>query len=201
MPAFDPRLAAAIQERLQANLVDEAYQFFEGMTHGGYSEFLLLIDLLGRMAVPWCMLGTAAVNAYVRQVGEDETGNEMYLKNMDLVVLEARRQEAAKALSFSGEPQGLTIRLVEKPDFQAFLARAEVRKVYGETVPVACLKDLFDATAEARRTAPLASDRLRHTMDLFRLAEACPEAVEWLPDDLKAQLDRSAPDDGHGRCV
>ncbi len=43
-------------------------QLFEQATKGGYTEFKQLIGLLRRLNVNWCLIGDAAVNAYVEPI-------------------------------------------------------------------------------------------------------------------------------------
>jgi hypothetical protein len=70
-------------------------QLFEQVTNGGYTEFKQLIGLLRGLNVNWCLIGDAAVNAYVEPI---------YMADVHFAVTEMSeelRNFSAKAFVFN----------------------------------------------------------------------------------------------------
>ena len=101
-------------------------QLFEQATKGGYTEFKQLIRLLRRLNVNWCLIGDAAVNAYVEPI---------YMAYVDFVVGEI----SDELKNF--RVKALHVQFSTDPVYQRFISRSEIRGVFGERLPVASLED------------------------------------------------------------
>jgi hypothetical protein len=149
-------------------------QLFEQATKGGYTEFKQLIGLLRRLNVNWCLIGDAAVNAYVEPI---------YMVDVHFVVMEISeelRNFTAKALR---------VQFSTDPVYRCFISRSEIRTVFGERVPVACLRDLVTSKIDAWKSANRKPwRRSKDEADLLRLTEGYPEITSLLPDELRGKL-------------
>jgi hypothetical protein len=149
-------------------------QLFELATKGGYTEFKQLIGLLRRLNVNWCLIGDAAVNAYVEPI---------YMVDVHFVVTEISeelRNFTAKALR---------VQFSTDPVYRCFISRSEIRGVFGEQVPVACLRDLVSSKIDAWKSVTRkAWKRSKDEADLLRLTEGYPEITSLLPDELRGKL-------------
>ena len=97
-------------------------QLFEQATKGGYTEFKQLIGLLRRRNVNWCLIGDAAVNAYVEPI---------YMADVHFVVTEMSEE----LKNFSAK--ALRVQFSTDLVYRCFIPRSEIRGVFGERVPVA----------------------------------------------------------------
>lgn len=158
------------------------------------SEFLdRFLGLLEEHAIPFCVIGGQAVNAYVEPVVS---------LDLDLVVaaLDIERVERVSpedflferfvhSLNVSLHGSDLRVQLQLDPRYAAFLPRAEMRVVLGIELPVARLEDVLQgklwAAGDPRRRS---SKRQKDLADIARILEAYPALRVHVPPDVLARL-------------
>jgi len=165
-------------------------EIFDAGIPGGTNDFRLVIRLC-RETGPYCLIGGVAVNSYVAPVNTED---------VDLVIHSARLPELRAKLEGLGfkiqefpysvnatlPESKLRIQFTTMPRYEEFIARAESRMIWEESVMVAALADLFQgklwaAQDPTRRT----SKKLKDLTDLARIAESYPEFVEKLPPAVR----------------
>src|SRR5712671_3397697 len=71
-----------------------ARKFYDWQTAGGSGDVTLLVEVLEREEIPWCMIGGLAVNHWAAE--------PMATADVDLVVATERVEDAVKALEKAG---------------------------------------------------------------------------------------------------
>ena len=71
-----------------------AKQFYDWQTAGGTNDVLLLVDVLERAVIPWCVIGGVAVNHWARQ--------PMVTQDLDLVIASDAVDRAVDLLGQAG---------------------------------------------------------------------------------------------------
>jgi hypothetical protein len=193
-------------------------EIYDGVIMSGTADFTLVVESLRRRGAGWCVIGGMAVNSYAAPV---------YTADLDLVVVAADLAPMLEDLRAAGfrikeypfsvnaqrragptqRSDSMLMVQFSKPEaMQGYVDRAVLRPIFGLDVPVAALPDLVTAKlaawADPRRRP---NKRRKDELDLLRLAEAYPDAVDaLLPEPLRqqAQADRAQiaeqPDDGWG---
>jgi hypothetical protein len=171
-------------------------EFFAGLT-GGVNDLALAVESLRATGQPFCLIGGLAVNHYAEPVvtldadfALTASGNAVeVLRTAGFVV-----REFANSLNAQLPGSRLRIQLTINSRYGAFPTRAVPGRLFGVTMPVACLEDvvrgkLWAATDLARR----ASKRAKDAADLIRLAESHPEVFRLVPPGAIAGLDEIRP--------
>ncbi|MGH7839351.1 MAG: hypothetical protein ACREQC_16205, partial [Candidatus Binataceae bacterium] len=147
-------------------------------TRGGATDFAEVIATCESFG-PYCLIGGLAVNCYVEPV---------YTLDADLVVIAGHLSAVEAHLQDRGGSD-LRIQFTTGERYQPFLSRSEERKVFEQTVKVACLEDVTRgklwAYSDPRRRL---TKRKKDELDLIRLAEAYPELKSLYPKELSEQL-------------
>jgi hypothetical protein len=124
--------------------------------------------------VNWCLIGDAAVNAYVEPI---------YMADVAFVVGEIHEELE----NFSAK--ALRVQFSTDTVYQRFISRSEIREVFGQQLPVVSLTDLVSSKIDAWQSENRkAWKRLKDEADLLRLAEGYPEITSLLPDELQRKL-------------
>jgi hypothetical protein len=173
--------------------------FFDWQTSGGTDDVMRLVDCLERSDISWCAIGGVAVNHWA-----DEP---MVTQDVDFVVASGDVDRTVEALcaagfraerhqwsvNFSGGSR-LSIQLSTEEVYQGFPGRSVPADVHGILLRVASLKDTLAGKIMAWRDASRRqSKRIKDFADITRLMESHPELWETLPDELKAQIERTPP--------
>src|SRR5436190_22595790 len=69
-------------------------KFYDWQTSGGGGDVTLLVEVLERHKIPWCMIGGLAVNHWAQE--------PMATADVDLVVATERVEDAVAALELAG---------------------------------------------------------------------------------------------------
>jgi hypothetical protein len=161
---------------------------------GDRSDFLdRLVAELARVAVPYCVVGGQAVNAYVEP---------LVSLDLDLAVRTDRIDELETLLgsqfvvsrfphsvNISAPDSGLRVQFQTDPRYAEFVSRSSIREVLGLRLPVAALEDVLQgkiwaALDESRRP----SKRQKDLADIARIIESHPRLREHVPDVILARL-------------
>lgn len=152
-----------------------------------------LLKLLDDNNIGFCVIGCAAVSAYAEPfVGLDfdivvtsyQLGRfESLLANTFFVKRTPRRIEITQPNS------DLRVNVWTEARYAEFVERAEMRSVFGMTLPVAKVDDVLRATLWAQQdTTRAQSKRLQDLADLARLLDAHPKLRALVPSNILAQL-------------
>jgi hypothetical protein len=174
-----------------------AKEIYESVTNGGASDFARVTDILERHG-PWCLIGGLAVNCYVEPVYTIDADVVVAAQNLGAIAEELtaagfRLEQFAHSLNAKKAPGKLNVQFTQHDRYQSFIARARLREVLGQMVPVAELSDIVQGkiwawTDEKRRL----SKRKKDELDLIRIAEAYPELQKEMPREIKTQLEGGA---------
>lgn len=158
------------------------------------SDFLeTLISTLEESGIRYCVIGGAAVNAYVEP-----------LVTLDLdIAVAAESSEALErtlgerfdvkrfphSLNVAAAGSDLRVQVQTDPRYSAFVERATRRPVLGLTLPVADIEDLLQgkiwaATDPDRRPGKRGKDLL----DIRRLTDAYPDLRGRIPQEILERL-------------
>lgn len=170
-----------------------AEEIYESVTNGGASDFATVAGILNRQG-PWCLIGGLAVNCYVEPVYTIDADVVVATQNLGAIAEELtaagfRLEQFAHSLNAKKPPGKLNVQFTQDDRYQSFIAQAKPRKVLGQTVPVAELKDIVQGKVWAwsdpeRRSTKRKKDEL----DLMRIAEAFPELHSELPRAIVDQI-------------
>jgi hypothetical protein len=152
-----------------------------------------LIRLLTERAVPYCVVGGQAVNAYVEP---------LVSLDLDLAVAisEAESLEQALAGEFiverfphspnvSGPGSDLRVQFQLDPRYEPFVGRAVRRTILGLELPVAAIEDVLQGKIWAAQDPQRrASKRQKDLADIARLIEARPDLRAAVPQDVLDRL-------------
>jgi hypothetical protein len=169
-------------------------QFYDWQTAGGGGDVLLLVQVLERLEIPWCMIGGLAVNYWA-----DEP---LATADVDIVIAHEEVDEAIEALVKAGfkakrfewsvnlkGSSKLTIQISTETFYQAFPSHSIAADVHGILMRVASLNDtLAGKIAAWRDERRRPSKRQKDLLDILRLVESHPELRSELPSDVSAQL-------------
>jgi hypothetical protein len=172
-------------------------EFFAGIT-GHNSDLRLAVEALRSTGHGFCLVGGLAVNHYAAE--------PMVTLDADFaVVADAGVADALRARGFVVEvvPPSINARLpgsrlrlqvTVNSRYAGFPARAVPGRLFGVDVPVAALADLVQGKLWAfQDTTRRPSKRKKDGMDLLRLCENCPEAVDCVPSGLIEEVDDLRP--------
>src|SRR5947209_13555147 len=171
-----------------------ARKFYDWQTAGGGGDVTLLVEVLEREEIPWCMIGGLAVNHWAAE--------PMATADVDLVVATERVEDAVKALETAGfsskrfewsinlkARSKISVQLSTEPFYHEFPQRAVPADVHGILMRVASLEDTFAGKIQAWRDPQRrASKRQKDLADILRLIEAHPELKERIPGDVRKVL-------------
>lgn len=172
-------------------------QFYDWQTAGGGGDVQLLVDVLDRLQIPWCMIGGLAVNHWAAE--------PLATADVDIVIA-AQQVEAAVAaleaagfrskrfewsINLTGSSQ-VSVQISTEEFYNDFPARAVRADVHGIPMRVASLEDTLAGKVAAwtdRRRRP--SKRQKDLLDVMRLVESHPQLRANLPHVLRERIDAS----------
>ncbi len=172
-----------------------ATEAYELTTHGGATDFALVVEVCDRFA-PWCLIGGLAVNTYVEPVYTLDADLVVVTPNLRALTDDLRShgfviEEHEYSVNAQGPESQLRIQFTTDPRYQEFLPRAVAAIVLGVPVRVAALEDTTQgklwAYADSSRRF---SKRKKDELDLIRLAEAWPGLRKMYPQELLDLIDR-----------
>ena len=172
-----------------------AEEIYESVTNGGASDFAAVAGIVERHG-PWCLIGGLAVNSYVEPVYTVDADIVVVAQHLAAIADELtgagfRLEQFPHSLNAKKAPGQLNVQFTQDERYQSFIARAKPRKVLGQTVPVAELRDIAQGKVWAwsdpeRRPTKRKKDEL----DLMRIAEAFPELHSELPREIVDQIQK-----------
>jgi hypothetical protein len=174
-----------------------AEEIYDSVTNGGANDFATVAEILRRQS-PWCLIGGLAVNCYVEPVYTVDADIVVVTEKLEAIVDELRAkgfdiQRFEHSLNARKPAGKLNVQFTQDKRYQDFIARAQLRDVLGQTIPVADLKDIVAgkvwAWSDPQRRL---SKRKKDELDLIRVGEAYPELRGKLPAEIVSQLEGGA---------
>jgi hypothetical protein len=168
-------------------------EFFNHLVQGADESLGPFVRLLEERAIPFCVIGGLAVNAYADPVVSLDFDVVIVADRVDDLVAAVAGMFAVErfANSVNLSPGGgqIRIQLQTDPRYQPFVGRASRRRVLGFDLPVAAIEDVLQgkvwaATDQSRRP----SKRQKDLADIMRLVESDAALIARLPAELKARL-------------
>jgi hypothetical protein len=171
-----------------------ARQFYDWQTAGGGGEVMLLVSILERLEIPWCMIGGLAVNHWAEE--------PMATADVDLVVavdevgccVDALVEAgfAAERFPWSVNLKGqskVSIQISTEEFYREFPSRSVAADVHGILMRVASREDTLRGKIKAwSETSRLGSKRQKDLTDILRMVEAYPPLRERLPAEILERL-------------
>jgi hypothetical protein len=172
-----------------------AKDFIKAVSNGEVDIIQLLLDIMTKTEMPYCIIGGLAVNAYADPVVS---------LDMDIVVVARHLEElcakAVKAglqierfehrINLSSPKSDLLIQLHTDERYQEFIPRAKRKNILGYEMMVATLEDVLKGKLwaymdQTRRK----SKRQKDLADITRLVETHPDLLKLLPDSVRALIE------------
>ena len=169
-------------------------QFYDWQTAGGGGDVSLLVAILERMEVEWCMIGGLAVNHWARE--------PMATADVDVVIAAGQVESAVKALRKAGfkakkfewsvNLQGhskVTVQISTEEFYRDFPQRSVPADIHGILMRVASREDTLRGKLLAYEDPQRrASKRQKDLLDIMRLVEAHPKLRKLLPASVVKKL-------------
>ena len=173
-----------------------ATEIFESVTHGGSSDFALLVRILDQHG-RWCLVGGLAVNCYVEPVFTMDA--DIVVASLELSAIQAELiargffvEEHEHSVNAQMKGSQLRIQFTVDQRYQKFLADTKTMDVLGEQVPVASLENIVRGKIWAwSDPARRLSKRKKDELDLIRIAESYPELRDIMPPVIRGQLEEN----------
>jgi len=170
-------------------------QFYDWQTAGGGGDVLILVGVLERREIPWCMIGGLAVNHWATE--------PMATADVDIVVAAEGIEACVGALVEAGFQASrfdwsinlkghskVSIQISTEEFYLGYPERSVPADVHGILMRVASLEDTLRGKVKAwSEKGRRASKRQKDLTDILRLTEAHPGLAALLPPEIRARLE------------
>lgn len=168
-------------------------KFLNSLANGKSDVIQLLLNLLEKLKLDYCVIGGLAVNAYAEPVASLDLdlvlaiGDiEKLLKQIDSSKEKFSVKKFTHSLNLNHPDSDLRIQIQTDEIYQPFIKNSSLKKVLGYEMKVASLEDLLQGkiwaySDEERRK----SKRQKDLADIMRLVETYPNLTELLPAKIK----------------
>lgn len=164
--------------------------FFNGLANGKTDILQILIDIIEKEKINYCVIGGLAVNAYVEPVVSLDLDLVVTASDIDRLIEAVSNQFEVKKFPYSinlyTKDSNIRIQIQRDDRYQSFIANASKHDIFGYTMDVASLKDVLQGkiwafSDEQRRR----SKRQKDLADIFRIVESFPELEFMLSDEIR----------------
>jgi hypothetical protein len=161
-------------------------KFFNSVLNSQEDILQLLLDLLNRLDIDYCVIGGLAVNAYAEPVVSLDLDIVISAEALDALAKEAKKsfkiERFPHSLNLKNPKSDLRIQIQTDPRYQLFIKRASVKTVMDYEMKVASIEDVLQGKVwaysdETRR----ASKRQKDLADIYRLIEKSPRLKKLVP--------------------
>ena len=171
-------------------------EFLNSLANGQSDIVQMLLDIIAETAIPYCVIGGLAVNAYVEPVVSLDVDMVIAAKDVEATCRAAERrglkvEQFEHSINISSPQSDLRIQLQTDPRYQEFILRAEFKDALGYKMYVASLDDVLRGkvwayTDQSRRR----SKRQKDLADILRIIETYPQLKAKLPPSLQEELEK-----------
>ncbi|MCH7674394.1 hypothetical protein IH824_01975 [candidate division KSB1 bacterium] len=166
-------------------------EFVNKVANGQEDIIQILIDLLDKNEIGYCVIGGLAVNAYVEPVVSLDLDIIVATNSINKLCQVAEKiftiKEFEHSLNLKSPKSDLRIQVQTDPRYQAFISKANVKNVMGYDMKVAAIEDILQgkiwAYSDQKRRK---SKRQKDLADIFRLVETYSHLNDLLPDSIKS---------------
>ena len=166
-------------------------EFLKKVANGQEDIIQILIDLLDKNEIGYCVIGGLAVNAYVEPVVSLDLDIIVATNSINKLCQVAEKiftiKEFEHSLNLKSPKSDLRIQVQTDPRYQAFISKANVKNVMGYDMKVAAIEDILQgkiwAYSDQKRRK---SKRQKDLADIFRLVETYSHLNDLLPDSIKS---------------
>ena len=166
-------------------------EFVNKVANGQEDIIQILIDLLDKNEIGYCVIGGLAVNAYVEPVVSLDLDIIVATNSINKLCQVAEKiftlKEFEYSLNLKSPKSDLRIQVQTDPRYQAFISKANVKNVMGYDMKVAAIEDILQgkiwAYSDQKRRK---SKRQKDLADIFRLVETYSHLNDLLPDSIKS---------------
>ena len=166
-------------------------EFVNKVANGQEDIIQILIDLLDKNEIGYCVIGGLAVNAYVEPVVSLDLDIIVATNSINKLCQVAEKiftiKEFEHSLNLKSLKSDLRIQVQTDPRYQAFISKANVKNVMGYDMKVAAIENILQgkiwAYSDQKRRK---SKRQKDLADIFRLVETYSHLNDLLPDSIKS---------------
>ena len=166
-------------------------EFVNKVANGQEDIIQILIGLLDKNEIGYCVIGGLAVNAYVEPVVSLDLDIIVATNSINKLCQVAEKiftiKEFEHSLNLKSPKSDLRIQVQTDPRYQAFISKANVKNVMGYDMKVAAIEDILQgkiwAYSDQKRRK---SKRQKDLADIFRLVETYSHLNDLLPDSIKS---------------
>lgn len=166
-------------------------EFVNKVANGQEDIIQILIDLLDKNEIGYCVIGGLAVNAYVEPVVSLDLDIIVATNSINKLCQVAEKiftiKEFEHSLNLKSPKSDLRIQVQTDPRYQAFISKANVKNVMGYDMKVAAIENILQgkiwAYSDQKRRK---SKRQKDLADIFRLVETYSHLNDLLPDSIKS---------------
>jgi len=172
-----------------------AKDFIKAVSNGEEDIIQMLLDMIARAEMPYCIIGGLAVNAYADPVVSLDLDIVIVASHLETLCKKALEtglqiERFEHSINLSSPKSDLRIQLQTDARYQEFIPRSQRKKVLGYEMMVATMEDvlkgkLWAYTDETRRK----SKRQKDLADIARLVETHPDLSAHLPDTVRALVE------------
>jgi hypothetical protein len=172
-----------------------AKDFIKAVSNGEEDIIQMLLDIIARAEMPYCIIGGLAVNAYADPVVSLDLDIVIVASQLETLCTKAREtglqiELFEHSINLSSPKSDLRVQLQTDARYQDFIPRSQRKNVLGYDMMVATIEDVLKGKLwaymdETRRK----SKRQKDLADISRLVETHPDLLTYLPDTVRALVE------------
>lgn len=171
----------------------DALSFWKKVAQDTSNLFETLFSFLQEQGVRFCVIGSHAVNAYVKEslfgLDLELAVNAESLENLEQQLskhFQIQKFQHGMIISLAGSKLRVSIYTTEP--YRSYVSKAIVTNVLGMELPVACPEDVLQGKILAISTFQCGSKRQKDLVDIARLLEEFPHLRDQVPENIMGLL-------------
>ncbi|HDP98677.1 MAG TPA: hypothetical protein ENN22_05790 [bacterium] len=169
-------------------------EFFKSVCNGKIDVLQLLLDLLSKLKIDYCVIGGLAVNAYTEPVVSLDLDIVITADNIDKLCDSAsdyfKIERFEHSINLNNKDSDLRIQIQTDSRYQDFIGRATVCSILGYEMKVAHIEDVLKgkiwAYLDQQRRK---SKRQKDLADIIRIIESFPSLTKELPPEVMKKIE------------
>jgi hypothetical protein len=172
-----------------------AKDFIKAVSNGEADIIQLLLDIMTKTEMPYCVIGGLGVNAYTDPVVSLDLDIVVVARHLEELCAKAvesgfQIERFEHSINLSSPKSDLRIQLQTDVRYQDFISRSQRKHVLGYEMMVATLEDVLKGKLwayldQTRRK----SKRQKDLADITRLVETYPDLLTLLPESVRALME------------